>query len=58
MLVIKRKLGERLIFEEPNTGLVIVVEVTKGLGSTLRLAIEAPESVQVTREEMTKEGNK
>lgn len=47
MLVLSRKLGERIMIGDDVT--VEVVEVKRG---KVRLAIQAPEAVQVNREEV------
>jgi carbon storage regulator len=48
MLVLSRKLGERIVV--PHSGLAITVIAIRG--NTVRLGISAPESVAVYREEL------
>lgn len=47
MLVLSRKLGERIIIDEQ-----IVVEVVRCRGDKVRLGITAPPHVQIRREEL------
>ena len=49
MLVLSRKVGERI-----QLGSQITVTVVKIQGNTARLGIEAPPSMSVVREELTK----
>lgn len=53
MLVLKRKLGERVVID--NNVVITVVEI--GL-SGVRLGIEAPEHVQIMREEIMSEAQR
>jgi len=47
MLVLSRKVGERIMIEEG-----IVVLVTRISGNKVRLGIEAPDGVRIDREEV------
>lgn len=51
MLVITRKLGECIIFQDEN-GTTITLTVTKRPGEQMRFVIDAPPSVKVLRSEL------
>ncbi len=48
MLVLKRKLGERIVV--PNCGVTITIVAIEG--NIVRLGVEAPESIPIHREEV------
>ena len=55
MLVLSRKQGERVCFRLPSGDVIWVsMEFT---GPTVRLGIDAPDNVEVLREELVKEPN-
>lgn len=49
MLILTRRIGESLVIDED-----IVVRVIEIKGTQVRLGIEAPENVQILREELVK----
>jgi carbon storage regulator len=51
MLVLSRRVGEKILFPEQN----IVVQVLAVKGGAIRLGIDAPPEVKVFREELSKE---
>ena len=54
MLVLSRKEGESIIFNLPS-GEQIIVKLTEYSGQQTKVGIEAPQDVEVLREELLKE---
>ena len=50
MLVLSRQRGERIVIDD-----IIIVTVLEITGDTVRLGFEAPEEVQIDREEVYRE---
>lgn len=50
MLVLSRKVGERIMIGESNEIVITVIEV---IGRRVRLGIEAPRSITIRREELS-----
>jgi carbon storage regulator len=50
MLVLSRKLGEKIILDTPTGDIVLCI--TGIAGNTVRVGIEAPQDVHIFREEL------
>ena len=56
MLVLSRKVGESIILNLPN-GEQVRICLNKYVGEQTRIGIEAPQDVQILREELVGAGN-